>query len=65
MFLVPKVIEAVHLLAKRRGININIPIFEALLFGLATAIIGFFYQSAPEHIKSSYYSAFKKLIGTV
>ena len=65
LFLVPKVLEAFHLLAKRRGFNAKVPIGEALIFGLAMAIIGYFYQFGAEHIKPSYYSACKKVIGAV
>ena len=64
LFLVPKVMEAVYALLKRRGLVKGVPHSEALLFGVATAILLYFFQNCPEHIKAGYYSLMKKLIGS-
>jgi hypothetical protein len=57
--------EALHLIAKRRNLVKSSPGAEAIIFGIAMAIIGYFYQSDSHHIKSSYYSAFKKVLGHI
>lgn len=37
---------------------------EELLFGIATAILFYFFMNSPEHIKSGYYSLMNKFIGS-
>lgn len=64
LFLVPKVMEGVYSLLKRRGLVKALPHAEAILFGLATAILLYFYQNCPEHIKAGYYNLMRKLIGS-
>jgi hypothetical protein len=57
--------EAIHLLAKRRKFIKSIPGAEALIFGIAMAILGYFYQCNPVQIKASYYGAYQKLLGKI
>lgn len=64
LFLVPKVMESVYALLKRRGAIGRVRHAEEVLFGVATAILLYFFVNAPEHIKAGYYSLMKKLIGS-
>jgi hypothetical protein len=45
LFLVPKVMECIFLLLKRRGLAKDVKYFEIILFALAMMILGYYYQS--------------------
>jgi len=53
-----------NLLLKRRLVR-GLPKGEALVFGAAIAIIGYFYQHEPKTINRSYSSGFHMLLGDV
>lgn len=65
LFLVPKVMEAFYLLAERRGLVSGQFKWSHLVFGIAMAIICFFYQNSKGDIKASYLSAFQLILGDV
>lgn len=57
--------EAFVLLAKRRNLVKNLKGLEVLVMGLAMALLGYFYQVAPNNIKQSYLGVLRKLLGEI
>jgi len=53
-----------NVLLRRKWVR-SIPKGEAILFGIAISIIGYFYQQEPTAINRSYQSALRLLLGDV
>ena len=53
-----------NVLLRRKWVR-SLPKGEALVFGIAIAIIGYFYQYEHTAINRSYHSVFRKLLGEV
>jgi hypothetical protein len=54
-----------YYILKRRGIVKGVMYGEALVFGLAIAILGYYYQNENDSIKRGYNSVLKKLFGKI
>ena len=64
LYMFPRFLESLFLFAEKYGYVKSIPNGEVLVFSLAMAIIMYCYQNAPENIKATYLSMFKKYWGT-
>lgn len=60
-----KSIEMAYNVLQRRGVVKGIKFGEAILFGVAIATIGYYYQNEPEAINRNYLSAFQKTLGKI
>lgn len=65
LYCAAKSIEMGYSVLLRRGLVRSIPKGEAFLFGLAIAIIGYFYQHEPDAVKKAYLSGFQLILGRV
>ena len=59
----PKVMQILYKLANRRGMVNEIPNFTVFAFGVAMAVLCFFFLKSPEVIHPTYLGIFKKLLG--
>jgi hypothetical protein len=60
-----KSIEMAYNVLLRRGTVKGIKYGEAILFGVAMAIIGYYYQNEKQTINRTYLSAFNKTLGEI
>lgn len=65
LYCTAKSIEMGYNVLLRRGAVRGVKYGEALLFGVAIAVIGYYYQQEPDTINRNYFSAFRRILGTV
>lgn len=64
LYLLPRVLETIWNLMKKYGWPLRIKYFEVAIFALAMGILSFFLHNDDKHIKPTYRSSLRLLLGT-
>jgi hypothetical protein len=63
LYLLPRMLETVWRIMKKKGFPIRIKYFEVLIFAVAMAILTYFLHNDEKHIKPTYRSSLRMILG--